>query len=173
MRIIGITGWSGAGKTTLIRRLLPLLKAKGLSVSTVKHAHHSFDVDQPGKDSHEHRLAGATEVLVASANRFALMHELRGAPEPPLEWLLGKLTHVDLALVEGWKRAPHPKIEVHRAANGKPPLYPADRAIVAIASDTPLPDADRPVFALDDAEAIAAFSWEKAVSPTGVDWQAG
>ena len=126
MRVIGFAGWSGAGKTTLIVKLIPALRARGFTVSTVKHAHHNFDIDTPGKDSYEHRTAGATEVLVASDQRFALMHELRGAPEPPLCELLGKLAPVDLVLIEGFKRDAHPKLEVHRAANGKPLLYPDD-----------------------------------------------
>ncbi len=171
MRIIGITGWSGAGKTTLILKLIPLLTQRGLKVSTLKHAHHAFDVDHPGKDSFEHRRAGATEVLIASGNRFALMHELRGAPEPPLELLLGKLSAVDLVLVEGYKRAPHPKIEVHRAANGKPLLHTGDGSILAVAADCPLPQAGRPVFDLDDCEAIAGFALEKAVPPSAVAWR--
>jgi molybdopterin-guanine dinucleotide biosynthesis adapter protein len=173
MRIIGVTGWSGAGKTTLILKLIPLLARQGMRVSTLKHAHHMFDVDTPGKDSHEHRMAGATEVLIASANRFALMHELRGAPEPPLETLLGRLSPVDLVLIEGFKRAPHPKIEVYRAGNGKPPLHPGDPTILAVASDVALPRLDRPLLALDDAEAVAAFILEKAVEPAAVDWTRG
>jgi molybdopterin-guanine dinucleotide biosynthesis adapter protein len=171
MRIIGIAGWSGAGKTTLILKLLPLLTAQGLRVSTLKHAHHMFDVDQPGKDSHSHRMAGATEVLIASANRFAIMHELRGAPEPPLEVLLGKLSAVDLVLIEGFKRAPHPKLEVFRAANGKPPLHTADPAVVAIASDVPFPTAPCPVLPLDDVAGIAAACLGAAVAPSTVDWR--
>ncbi len=171
MRIIGITGWSGAGKTTLILRLIPLFKSKGLTVSTLKHAHHMFDVDTPGKDSYEHRVAGATEVLVASGNRFALMHELRGAPEPPLEVLLGKLSAVDLVLVEGFKRAPHPKIEVYRVANGKPPLHAGNASVVAIASDTPFAQAACPVMALDDAPAIAEAALALAVAPSAVNWR--
>jgi molybdopterin-guanine dinucleotide biosynthesis adapter protein len=171
MRIIGITGWSGAGKTTLILRLIPLFTAKGLKVSTLKHAHHMFDVDTPGKDSYEHRAAGATEVLVASENRFAIMHELRGAPEPPLEVLLSKLSAVDLVLIEGFKRAPHPKIEVYRAANAKPPLHPGNASIVAVASDTPFPRAGRPVLDLQDTSAIAAMALEHAVAPSTVDWR--
>ena len=155
MRIIGLAGWSGAGKTTLLARLLPRLIGRGLLVSTVKHAHHSFDMDVPGKDSHTHRLAGATEVLVSSANRWALVHELRGAAEPSLPSLLRKLSPVDLVLVEGFKRGAHPKLEVYRAANGKPLLAPDDPHIVAIASDVPIPDAKPPVLALDDHEAIA------------------
>jgi molybdopterin-guanine dinucleotide biosynthesis adapter protein len=159
MRIIGFAGWSGAGKTTLIVKLIPALRARGLSVSTVKHAHHNFDIDKPGKDSYEHRIAGATEVLVASDRRFALMHELRGAPEPPLAELLRKLSSVDLALVEGFKRDAHAKIEVHRAANGKPLLYPDDPNIKAIVSD--LPDSDVPAHLarahIDDIEAVVAL----------------
>ena len=155
MRIIGLAGWSGSGKTTLLTKLIPRLAARGLSVSTVKHAHHAFDLDQPGKDSHSHRLAGATEVLVGSANRWALVHELRGAAEPSLRELLAKLAPVDIVIVEGYKRERHPKLEVHRAAVRKPLLQPDDPHIVAIAADQPLPDAAVPVVALDDIEAIA------------------
>jgi molybdopterin-guanine dinucleotide biosynthesis adapter protein len=135
MRVMGLAGWSGAGKTTLIVKLIPFLREQGLSVSTLKHAHHAFDVDQPGKDSYLHREAGACEVLVASSRRFALMHELRGAPEPGLSELLARMTPVDLVLVEGFKRDKLAKLEVHRAANSKPFLYPEDPAIVALASD--------------------------------------
>jgi molybdopterin-guanine dinucleotide biosynthesis protein B len=158
MRVIGLAGWSGAGKTTLIVKLIPLLRARGLTVSTLKHAHHAFDIDKPGKDSFLHREAGATEVLVASANRFALMHELRGAPEPSLGDLLARLSPVDLVLVEGYKRDAHAKIEVHREANGKPFLFREDPTIVAVASDTKelLPSRLRHV-PLDDAEAFAAL----------------
>jgi len=161
MNVIGIAGWSGAGKTTLLTRVIPRLTARSLRVSTVKHAHHGFDVDQPGKDSHTHRVAGATEVLVSSANRFALMHELRGGPEWTLDALLDKLSPVDLVLVEGFKREAHPKLEVFRAAVGKPPLHPEDKNIVAIASDGPV-RASVPVVALDDIEAIADLLIEKA-----------
>lgn len=154
MKVIGIAGWSGAGKTTLLTRVIPRLTERGLSVSTIKHAHHAFDVDQPGKDSHAHRQAGATQVLVSSANRFALMHELRGAPELSLGALLEKLSPVDLVLVEGFKREAHPKLEVYRAAVGKPLLAPDDPNIVAIASDGPVA-ARVPVVSLDDAEAVA------------------
>jgi len=170
MRIIGITGWSGAGKTTLILKLIPLLIAEGLKVSTLKHAHHRFDVDTPGKDSYAHRIAGATDVLIASTNRFALMHELRGEPEPALETLLMRLSPVDIVLIEGYKRAPHPKIEVFRAANGKPPLHPQDPSIIAVASDAALVEAKRPVFELDDAEAIAAFVIAHAVASDAIRW---
>ena len=154
MKVIGIAGWSGAGKTTLLTRLIPHLTARGLRVSTLKHAHHAFDVDQPGKDSHAHRLAGATEVLISSAKRFALMHELRGEPELTLRALLDKLSTVDLVLVEGFKRETHPKLEVFRAAVGKPLLHPDDRNIVAIASDGAVV-ASVPVVSLDDIEAVA------------------
>src|SRR5215469_4459277 len=138
MRVFGLAGWSGSGKTTLMTRLLPALIQRGVSVSTIKHAHHAFDVDQPGKDSHRHREAGATEVLVSSENRWALMHELRGDAEPALEQLLRHMSPVDLVIVEGFKRAALPKLEVHRAALGKPLLANEDRDIVAIASDLPV-----------------------------------
>jgi molybdopterin-guanine dinucleotide biosynthesis adapter protein len=154
MRIIGIAGWSGAGKTTLLAKVIPRLVKRGLTVSSVKHAHHGFDVDQPGKDSHTHRVAGATEVLVSSATRWALVHELRGVAELSLDALLKKLAPVDLVLVEGFKREAHPKLEVHRAAIGKPLLHPDDPHIVAIASDAPLASARVPVVMLDDIEAI-------------------
>src|ERR1700744_761567 len=114
MRVIGLAGWSGAGKTTLIAKLIPGILARGLKVSTLKHAHHAFDVDRPGKDSYEHRMAGATEVLVVSEKRFALMHELRDEPEPPLPELIAKPAPVDLVIIEGYKREPHPKLEVFR-----------------------------------------------------------
>jgi molybdopterin-guanine dinucleotide biosynthesis adapter protein len=155
MRIIGLAGWSGSGKTTLLARVIPRIVARGLKVSTVKHAHHAFDVDQPGKDSHTHRMAGATEVLVGSANRWALVHELRGDAEPALAALIAKLSPVDLVLIEGYKREPHPKLEVYRAAVGKPLLHPDDPAIVAVASDEPLPAARVPVIDLDDVERVA------------------
>src|ERR1700741_5324491 len=132
MNIIGIAGWSGAGKTTLLTRVIPRLTARGLRVSTIKHAHHAFDIDQPGKDSHTHRMAGATEGLISSANRFALMHELRGAPELALGALLEKLSPVGLVLLEALKREAYPKFEVSRAVVGKPLLAPDDPNIVAI-----------------------------------------
>jgi molybdopterin-guanine dinucleotide biosynthesis protein B len=154
MRIIGLAGWSGSGKTTLLVKAIPRLVARGLKVSTLKHAHHEFDIDQPGKDSHSHRMAGATEVLVGSARRWALVHELRGADEPPLGALLQKLAPVDLLIVEGYKRAPHPKLEVHRAAVGKSLIAPDDPAVVAVAADVPLPQLKVPVVALDDIDAI-------------------
>ena len=155
MRVIGLAGWSGAGKTTLLRRLIPVLVGEGLRVSTVKHAHHGFDVDQPGKDSWEHRQAGAQEVLVASAHRWALMHELRGDAEPELADLLARLSPVDLVLVEGFKRGGQPKLEVFRAANGKPMIHPTDPSVVALASDEPVPDLALPWMQLDDIPAIA------------------
>ena len=154
MRVIGFAGWSGSGKTTLLRRLIPVLVGRGLRVSTVKHAHHGFDVDKPGKDSWVHREAGATEVLVGSANRWALMHELRGDPEPDLPELLARMAPVDLVLVEGFKRGAHPKIEVHRAAVGKPLLHPDDPGITALAA-SPMMPAPIPAVDLDDAEAVA------------------
>lgn len=155
MRVIGFAGWSGAGKTTLLARLIPELVGRGLRVSTVKHAHHAFDVDTPGKDSWTHRQAGATEVLVASARRWALMHELRDEAEPGLAALLARLGHVDIVLVEGFKRAVLPRIEVYRAANAKPALHPDDPGIVAIAADVLFPQARVPVVALDDVAGIA------------------
>jgi molybdopterin-guanine dinucleotide biosynthesis protein B len=155
MRVIGLAGWSGAGKTTLILRLIPELNRRGIAVSTVKHAHHAFEVDEPGKDSFEHRAAGAREVLVASERRFALVRELRGEPEPGLAALLARLSPVDLVIVEGFKASAHPKIEVHRAANGKPFLFPDVPNVRAIAADRPVPDAPVPVLSLDDVNAVA------------------
>ncbi|MFL1463601.1 molybdopterin-guanine dinucleotide biosynthesis protein B [Roseococcus sp. DSY-14] len=155
MRIIGLAGWSGAGKTTLLTRIIPVLVARGVRVATLKHAHHAFDVDQPGKDSHTHRQAGAAQVLVASAARWVLMTELRGAPEPGLRDLLARLDPADLVLVEGFKREAHAKIEVHRAANGKGWLHEGDPRILAVASDVPPPPGAPPHLPLDDAPAIA------------------
>jgi molybdopterin-guanine dinucleotide biosynthesis protein B len=155
MRVIGLAGWSGAGKTTLLVKLIPLLAERGIRVSTLKHAHHAFEIDRPGKDSFEHRQAGAHEVLVASSGRWALVHELRDEPEPRLPDLLRKLSPVDLVVVEGFKAYAHPKIEVHRAANGKPPLFGEVPAIRAIAADVALPDAPVPVVDLNDSAAVA------------------
>jgi molybdopterin-guanine dinucleotide biosynthesis protein B len=157
MKVIGLAGWSGSGKTTLMMRLLPELIGRGLTVSTMKHAHHNFDIDQPGKDSYVHRSAGATEVVVASVNRWALMHENRGAPEPSAAELIRHMTPVDLLIIEGFKREPHPKIEVYRQANGKPLIHPDDPHIVAVASDMALPQVALPVLPLDDIGAIADF----------------
>ncbi len=155
MRLIGLAGWSGSGKTTLLAKLLPALIARGRTVSTLKHAHHGFDVDQPGKDSHTHRLAGAHEVLVSSARRWALMHELRTEAEPTLAELVPHLSPVDFVIVEGFKTQTHAKVEVHRSAIGKPLLFPSDPNIVAIVSDRRPPDVQLPFAALDDIEAIA------------------
>jgi molybdopterin-guanine dinucleotide biosynthesis adapter protein len=154
MRIIGLAGWSGSGKTTLLAKVIPRIVGRGLQVSTIKHAHHSFDIDQPGKDSHTHRMAGATEVVVGSQSRWAIVHELRGEAEPTLAALIEKVTPVDLVLVEGYKGGTHPKLEVYRAAVGKPLLHPHDPAIVAIAADAPLPGARVPRVALDDIDGI-------------------
>ncbi len=157
LRIFGLAGWSGSGKTTLVTRLLPELTRRGLVVSTLKHAHHAFDVDQPGKDSWRHRAAGATEVMISSARRWALMHEHRGAPEATLQELVRHMSPVDLLLVEGFKDQPHAKLEVHRPALGKPLLCRGDPHIVAVASDTPITGVAVPVLALDDVAAIARF----------------
>lgn len=156
MRLYGIVGWKNAGKTGLMERLVAEICGRGFSVSTVKHAHHVFDVDQPGKDSYRHRTAGATEVLLASRKRFALMHELRAEDEPELEALLAKLAAVDLVLIEGYKRDAHPKVEAFRAETKNPLIASGDPTVKAIASDTPL-EMDRPVFDLDDTVAIAGF----------------
>ncbi len=156
MRIYGVTGWKNAGKTGLMERLVAEITGRGYSVSTVKHAHHSFDVDQPGRDSHRHRMAGASEVLLASGQRVALMQELRGADEPTLASLLARLSPVDLVLIEGYKRERHPKVEAFRAEPGNDLIAPSDDTIRAVASDNPL-DLDRPVFDLNDTAAIADF----------------
>lgn len=155
MRVIGLAGWSGSGKTTLVTRVIPALVGRGLKVATVKHAHHEFDLDKPGKDSWLHREAGASEVAVASSRRWALIHELRDEAELSLVEILNKLSPVDLVIVEGFKRHAHPKLEVYRASVGKPPLHPDDDCIVAIATDRPLPQAPLPVLMLDDIEGIA------------------
>jgi molybdopterin-guanine dinucleotide biosynthesis adapter protein len=155
MRVVGLAGWSGAGKTTLLIKLIPELKRRGLSVSTVKHAHHAFDIDEPGKDSFEHRAAGASEVLVASSGRWALVHELRGEPEPTLAALLQRLSPVDLVVVEGFKAEHHPKIEVYRAANAKPFLFRDAPNVRALAADCAVPEAPVPVVPLDDISAVA------------------
>jgi len=158
MKIFGLAGWSGSGKTTLITRLVPELTGRGLRVSTMKHAHHSFDMDKPGKDSYVHREAGATEVMVSSANRWALLHENRETPEPSMEELIRYMTPVDLLLVEGFKSYRHEKIEVYRAANGKPLLSTGDASVVAVATDTPGTVAvSVPVLDLNDIGAIADF----------------
>ena len=163
MKVIGLAGWSGAGKTTLLTRVIPHLLSQGLRVSVIKHAHHSFDVDVPGKDSWVHRQSGAVEVLVSSGKRWALMHELGGASEPRLPELLAKMSRVDLVIVEGFKSEPHRKIEVHRLANGKPMLFPDDPGVVGIASDAAV-ETSLPVAHLDDIPAIAAMMQRSAIS---------
>lgn len=162
MKVIGLSGWSGAGKTTLLTRLIPHLIAEGLRVSTIKHAHHNFDVDVPGKDSWLHRQAGATEVLVSSGRRWALMHELRAAPEPHFVELLAKMSPVDLVIVEGFKSGAHPKIEIHRTANGKPLMFPDDPEIVGIAADVAV-NTELPAVRLDDIPAVARMMQAAAV----------
>jgi molybdopterin-guanine dinucleotide biosynthesis adapter protein len=157
MQVFGLAGWSGSGKTTLMTQLLPALLRRGVSVSTIKHAHHDFDVDQPGKDSYRHREAGAVEVMISSDRRWALMHELRGDAEPALEELLGHMSPVDLVIAEGFKRAAIAKLEIHRPVLGKPLLAGEDKTIVAVASDMPIAGLAVPRFALDDVGAIAAF----------------
>jgi molybdopterin-guanine dinucleotide biosynthesis protein MobB len=157
MKRLGIAGWSGAGKTTLLDRLIPLLVARGLSVSTIKHAHHEFDIDEPGKDSYRHRAAGAMEVMLAAEKRWVLMHEHRSAPEAELDDLLARMTPVDLVLVEGFRDAPHDKLEVYRSDSGRPLLAPDDPHIVAVASDVPLDGLAVPVLPLDDVDGLAAF----------------
>ena len=161
MRILGLAGWSGSGKTTLMVALLEELVGRGYRVSTMKHAHHAFDVDQPGKDSFRHRAAGATEVVISSASRWALMHELRGAPEPDLETLLQHMTSVDLLLIEGFKHHPHDKLEVYRPRLGKPLLANHDRHVVAIVSDEPIPNVAVPCLDINDVAVIADFVVEK------------
>jgi molybdopterin-guanine dinucleotide biosynthesis adapter protein len=155
MRVIGLAGWSGSGKTTLVTKVIPVLVERGLRVATVKHAHHDFDTDQPGKDSWLHRRAGASEVAIVSARRWAIVHELGRESEPELMEILTKLSPVDLVIVEGFKRHPHPKLEVYRAEVGKPLLHPDDDCIVAVATDKALPEAQVPVVMLDDIETIA------------------
>jgi molybdopterin-guanine dinucleotide biosynthesis protein B len=156
MKVIGIAGYSGSGKTTLIEKVIPLLAAEGLRVSLIKHAHHEFDVDQPGKDSYRHRHAGCTEVLVSSSKRWALMHELRGAAEPGLHEQLKQLSPCDVVLVEGYKSEAIPKIEVHRRASTTPLLHPEDPHIIAVATDEPL-DTALPQIDVDDAAAVSRF----------------
>lgn len=156
MKVYGITGWKNAGKTGLMERLVTEITARGFSVSTLKHAHHTFDVDQPGRDSFRHRTAGAHQVLLSSAKRWALMTELRGDPEPSLEELLCNMSPVDLILIEGWKSSSHPKIEAWRAETSHPLIAPQDPTIRAIATDTPL-EGDRVQFDLDDTRSIADF----------------
>jgi len=156
MKIFGFAGWSGSGKTTLIEQVIPRFVGVGLRVSLIKHAHERFDVDQPGKDSFRHRAAGCSEVLVTSGLRWALMHEARDEPETTLEQQIARMSPCDLLLIEGYKYYPLPKLEIYRAANGKPPLYPQDEHIVALATDTPV-QSPLPQFGLEDYDGIAAF----------------
>ena len=156
MKIFGVTGWKNSGKTGLMERLITEFTARGLTVSSIKHAHHSFDIDHPGRDSYRHRDAGARQVLLASRNRWALMHELRDEDEPSLGDLLKQLSPVDLVLIEGYKRDRHPKIEAHRKETGQPLIAPEDETIVAVASDTSV-TIDRPVLDLNDTASIANF----------------
>ena len=156
MKIFGIAGYSGSGKTTLIERLIPLFTGDGLRVSLIKHAHHSFDIDHPGKDSYRHRHAGCSEVLVTSNKRWALIHELRGTPEPTLEEMIRHISPCDLLLVEGYKREPIPKLEVYRSMIGETLMFSQDPHIVAIASDSRV-DTALPQFLLDDVGAVASF----------------
>ncbi len=157
MKVIGLVGWSGSGKTTLLVKLLPELVGRGLKVSTAKHAHHNFDIDKPGKDSHQHRTAGATEVLVSSESRWALMHENRSTPELGLDEIVARMSPVDLLIVEGFKHHAHDKIEIHRGDGDQPLLASSDPHVVAVASDRPLADLDLPLLELDDVAAIARF----------------
>jgi len=157
LKTFGLVGWSGSGKTTLVTKLVPELISRGFRVSTMKHTHHNFDIDRPGKDSYEHRIAGATEVLITGSARWALLHENRDAPEPPIDDLLARMEDVDLVLIEGFKSHGHQKMEVHRPAVGKPLLCVDDATIVAVASDRQLIDTDIPLLDLEDVKAIADF----------------
>ena len=157
MKVFGLAGWSGSGKTTLLSKLLPELIARGVSVSTIKHTHHLVEMDKPGKDSYIHRESGATEVLVGSPQRWALIHENREEKEATLESLIMRMTPVDLLLVEGFKAYPHDKVEVYRRDNGKPLICAEDPHIVAVASDAALPDVALALFALNDVAGLASF----------------
>ncbi|TVR07524.1 MAG: molybdopterin-guanine dinucleotide biosynthesis protein B [Salinarimonadaceae bacterium] len=161
-RVYGVTGWKNAGKTGLMERLVAEIVSRGFTVSTIKHAHHAVDIDQPGRDSYRHREAGAREVILASRRRWALMHELRDEVEPPLEELIAKLAPVDLVLVEGYKRSGHHKVEAFRGETGQALLAPGNATIRAVASDTPLADLTIPVIDLDDTAAIADFILREA-----------
>jgi molybdopterin-guanine dinucleotide biosynthesis protein B len=161
-RVLGVAGWSGSGKTTLLTKLIPLLVSRGLRVATLKHAHHAFDVDQPGKDSYEHRRAGASEVIVSSARRWVQMHEIGDGAEATLPELLARVSPCDLVLVEGFKSERHPKIEIYRQSVGKAPLHPEDKRIVAVASDQPIPGLTIPWVDLNDIPAVADLVLAKA-----------
>ncbi|MCV2864539.1 molybdopterin-guanine dinucleotide biosynthesis protein B [Defluviimonas sp. WL0075] len=169
MRVYGVTGWKNSGKTHLMVRLVEEMTRRGLTVSTVKHAHHATDVDHPGRDSFRHREAGAREVIVASPGRWAVMHELRGNAEPTLAELLTKLSPADLVLIEGYKREGHPKIEAHRAETGRPLIAPGNPSIRAVASDTTPGGLDRPLFDLDDTAGITDFILREVGLPTAQD----
>jgi molybdopterin-guanine dinucleotide biosynthesis adapter protein len=168
MKVLGIVGYSGSGKTTLIEKLIPELSRRGYRIGVLKHAHHAFDIDQPGKDSYRARAAGAATVLVASSNRWALMHELRGQPEPSLDELLGQFSGCDLVLVEGYKRAAIDKIEVHRSAAGTSPLYPKDARVIAVATDQTLPTA-LPQININNISQLIGFIEDKILTPPPVD----
>jgi molybdopterin-guanine dinucleotide biosynthesis protein B len=170
MRVIGLAGWSGAGKTTLLDRLIPELIARGLRVSTLKHAHHNFDVVHPGTDPARLREAGANEILAAFPGRWALIHELRDEEEPPLPKLLERMARVDLVLIEGFKREAHPKIEIFRHANAKPPMHQDDPSIVAVAADIAFPGLGIPVYHLDDIPGIADVVQARAVPVETMVW---
>lgn len=155
-KIFGFAGWSGSGKTTLVKAVIPSLIDRGLKVSTIKHTHHNFDIDKPGKDSYEHRVAGAHEVVITGSNRWALLHENRGEKEPDIDFLLGRMAEVDLVLIEGFKSYPHPKLEVYRPEVGKPILCVDDQSIVAVATNADI-DTQIPQLPIDDIEAISDF----------------
>lgn len=155
-KIFGFAGWSGSGKTTLVKAVIPALIARGLKVSTIKHTHHNFDIDKPGKDSYEHRAAGAHEVVITGSSRWALLHENRGEPEPDIDFLLGRMAEVDLVLIEGFKSYPHSKLEVYRPEVGKPVLSTDDQSIVAIATNIAI-ETKIPRLPIDDIEAISDF----------------
>ena len=158
MKVFGLAGYSGAGKTTLLEELIPRFTARGLRVSLIKHTHHNFDVDRPGKDSWRHREAGASEVMLVCDQRWAIMHELRGRPEPSFEEQIARLSPCDLVLVEGFKYTPIPKLEIHRPANGKPFIWPENKDVIAVASDAVLElPAHLALLDLNDRDAIAAF----------------
>ena len=157
MKVFGLVGWSGSGKTTLMVQLLPELIGRGLTVSTVKHTHHNFDIDKKGKDSYQHRVAGAAEVLLASSRRWALLHEVRDAPEPDMDTLIAHMTPVDLVLVEGFKKHPHAKLEVFRPSVGQAPLWPDDPTVAAVATDEAMTDVRVPVLDLNNVAAVADF----------------
>ncbi len=168
-RLIGIAGWSGSGKTTLLVKLIPELARRQLRVATIKHAHHAFDIDKPGKDSYEHRAAGAIEVAISSVRRWAIVHENGPDPEPTLEQLVSRMSPADIVLIEGYKREPFPKIEVWRPDTGKPPLYPDDPTVIAVATNDKTLDISLPILPLDDVSAIASFIIEHVLAETGAD----